>query len=556
MQIRWMAALLLTTGASAQTTLYRYTDATAPGVGAAVRSLGDLNGDGQIEIAVGSYTIFCGFGGCLPAPSRIAVLSGSGGSLLYTIDPALADGASAAIDTLADIDGDGVREILVGAPYTGGQFAPAGALRIHSGATGVELRVIGGPAPHEYFGTSVAGLGALDGDGVADVAGATWHDIRVHSGATGQELFVLPSPAVSPAQCVVARYGDFNLDGRDDLLVGFADFDPQTSGVVRVVSGLNGAVLQTFTAPVLDPTFGWAVRAVGDVDGDGKSDVLVGSPQLDVGSGPGPGFAALYSANGTLLRQIVSAQSGGQFGLALAGGADVTGDGLPDVAIASSCDWYNVNCSRSAEVFDGASGSPIATLTSTFDGFGGVSLDFVGDLDGDGQSELAFGSACTQAFETCGEARVVSLPHAGPASYCTAGVSGAGCTPTMSAAGIPSTSASAGFVLTATDIDGQRQALLFYGVTGRDALPWGASSSYLCVKSPFQRLGLSTTGGTNGQCDGSLAVDWLAFLQSNPAALGAPFVPGQTVDVQCWYRDPPSPKSTSLSNAIEFVTAP
>jgi hypothetical protein len=53
-----------------------------------------------------------------------------------------------------------------------------------------------------------------------------------------------------------------------------------------------------------------------------------------------------------------------------------------------------------------------------------------------------------------------------------------------------------------------------------------------------------------------MSLDWNAFVASHPGAVGTPFSAGQLVQAQGWFRDPPSPKSTMLSNAIEFVVAP
>ncbi|MCC7013324.1 MAG: hypothetical protein IT454_12235 [Planctomycetes bacterium] len=141
-------------------------------------------------------------------------------------------------------------------------------------------------------------------------------------------------------------------------------------------------------------------------------------------------------------------------------------------------------------------------------------------------------------------------------TYCTAGTSTNGCNASVSASGTPSLSAPNGFVLTATGVEGAKLGLIFYGTNGAHAVGWGAGSSFACVKSPTQRTPASSSGGTSGACDGSLQLDWLAFLASHPGALGAPFAAGQQVNVQCWYRDPPAPKTTSLSNALEFTTCP
>jgi hypothetical protein len=100
--------------------------------------------------------------------------------------------------------------------------------------------------------------------------------------------------------------------------------------------------------------------------------------------------------------------------------------------------------------------------------------------------------------------------------------------------------------------------MVFYGVDN-DAfapLPWGSSSSFLCVKSPIQRTGAQSTGGTINACNGAMQLDWSAFHAANPSALGAPWSVGSQAFVQAWYRDPPSPKSTHLSNALVLTYLP
>lgn len=142
-------------------------------------------------------------------------------------------------------------------------------------------------------------------------------------------------------------------------------------------------------------------------------------------------------------------------------------------------------------------------------------------------------------------------------TYCTSGITSNLCEATMSASGTPSISLNSGLVLTATSVEGQRAGLIFYGVGGRNSSPWGCTStSVLCVKSPTQRMTPTASGGVSGSCSGSISQDWLAYLAAHPAALGQPFQSGTTVNAQCWFRDPPSCKSTNLSNALEFVTVP
>ena len=141
--------------------------------------------------------------------------------------------------------------------------------------------------------------------------------------------------------------------------------------------------------------------------------------------------------------------------------------------------------------------------------------------------------------------------------YCTSGTTSNGCAASMTATGAASASAPNGFVLRANGVEGQRSGLVMYGVTGRAALPWaGGSSSFLCVRPPLQRTVAQSSGGTPLACDGVLALDWNAFRVANPSALGASFVPGSVLDAQAWFRDPPSPKTSSLSDALEFVLNP
>lgn len=142
-------------------------------------------------------------------------------------------------------------------------------------------------------------------------------------------------------------------------------------------------------------------------------------------------------------------------------------------------------------------------------------------------------------------------------TYCTSSVTMNGCVATISAVGTASASAASGYTLRVGSVEGQRQGLIFYGIDGQLALPWfSGSTSYLCVKSPVQRLPAQSSGGVLGTCSGVLARDWNLFMANTPSALGQPRIVGQTFDAQAWFRDPPSPKTTNLSNAIHFTLAP
>jgi hypothetical protein len=143
------------------------------------------------------------------------------------------------------------------------------------------------------------------------------------------------------------------------------------------------------------------------------------------------------------------------------------------------------------------------------------------------------------------------------ASYCTPSTTTLGCNPTMTFSGTPSASATSGCVLSVFSVDGQRTGLIFYGISGRVAFPWTAgSTSWYCVKSPVQRTFVQNSGGTPGTCNGNLAVDWNNFRHVYPGALGNPIQVGQKIQTQAWFRDPPAPKTTNLSDAMEFTVCP
>jgi hypothetical protein len=146
-----------------------------------------------------------------------------------------------------------------------------------------------------------------------------------------------------------------------------------------------------------------------------------------------------------------------------------------------------------------------------------------------------------------------------PVVFCTAGTSTNGCVPSISASAQPSASLANACVVNVANVEGAKSGLLFYGIdnTGFTPTQWGVGgNSFLCVKAPTQRMSTQNSGGTAGQCDGSLAQDWNVFQTANPTALGNPFVAGDDVFVQAWYRDPPAVKTTNLSDAVQLTMQP
>ncbi len=145
-----------------------------------------------------------------------------------------------------------------------------------------------------------------------------------------------------------------------------------------------------------------------------------------------------------------------------------------------------------------------------------------------------------------------------PTTYCTAGTSTSGCAPSIAANTQPSVSGANATVISLNGVEGQRLGLLIYGVnnTGFAPLAWGSGSSFWCVKAPTQRTPTQSSGGTSGACDGVFTLDWNAFQASSGAPLGAPWTAGAKVYLQAWHIDPPAPKGSTLSNAIELTCVP
>ena len=97
-----------------------------------------------------------------------------------------------------------------------------------------------------------------------------------------------------------------------------------------------------------------------------------------------------------------------------------------------------------------------------------------------------------------GKVYVYALVMSAPQTYCTSGTSASGCTPMISTAGQPSASAPSGFVISTTGVEGGRPGMLIYGTAGKQALPWGAGTSYLCIISPLSYGGTIGGTGTHG----------------------------------------------------------
>jgi FG-GAP repeat len=311
--------------------------------GAAVAGAGDVNGDGFADIIVGArYDNTMGtFAG------SASVFSGLDGSLLHNFfgdDPE--DRLGAAVAGAGDVDGDGFDDVIVGSIFDNTVAFWAGSARVFSGFTGETLHEFLGDSSFHLFGSSVAGAGDVNGDGTPDLIVGTQEDdtnggnagmARVFSGKDGSILFTfLGDSAGDSLGLSVNGAGDVNGDGHADLIVGapLADAAAPDGGMARVLSGLDGSVLLEFHGSGDGHHLGSFVSGLGDSDGDGLADLLVGAEFDDGGTGLAVGSARIYSgADGSVLKTVVGSQPGGRLGFAVAGAGDVDGDGLADLIV-------------------------------------------------------------------------------------------------------------------------------------------------------------------------------------------------------------------------------
>jgi hypothetical protein len=294
---------------------------------------------------------------------------------------------------IPDLDGDGLADFLIGDSGEGG----IGAAHLYSSQNGTLIRShVVATGGEDFFGEEVAALGDLDADGFAEYAigarGTTVGGISpvgsvfVYSGATGAQLLRMDG---IPGQMdyfgtSISGIGDLNGDGTPDLIVGA--FLRSPGGAVIAYSGFDGSELYQIIAPVDGDWFGHAVASAGDINADGIEDVMIGAPTSDVNNLSMNGMVEIYSGvDGSLLRRMVGESSDDRFGEDVAKIADLNGDGFPEHLIGARNAF---NESGAVYLYSGSDGSLMRRFDSPHGKFFGQGVGDAGDVDGDGLTDL------------------------------------------------------------------------------------------------------------------------------------------------------------------------
>lgn len=384
---------------------------------------GDVNGDGYSDMLAGAHQFDNGQANegvgvvILGAPSGLGLVL-----FLECNQPGAMMGF--AVAGAGDVDGDGFSDVMAGARlYSNGQ-ALEGAAFVFKGspAYGVVTAnptIIEGNQVDARLGHALSPAGDVNGDGFSDIAlGAYQYDkgssnegvVMIHYGSaiginTVPSLILESDQTEAQFGISVACAGDVNGDGYPELIVGSRYFDKgqNNEGAAFIYQGskdgLSATPVSTLESDQGDAWLGSAVAPAGDVNGDGFSDVLVGSYAFDHGQKDEGSVFVGYGGGNSIKESVVTTleinQPLSQFGWSVAGAGDVNGDGFGDVIVSAHNYDNGESYEGAAFIFHGSSqglGSvPNLVLESNQQLASLGMVSSAGDVNGDGFTDVIIG---------------------------------------------------------------------------------------------------------------------------------------------------------------------
>ena len=363
--------------------------------GHGLTSIGDLDGDGVVDLAVGAWLndqggsnkgtvwiLFMNSNGTVRSKTQIAEnVGGFSGNLDND------DYFGIAVASVGDLNGDGNEELAVGAAGDDDGGGSNGAVWIlflnDSGQVTSQQKIsdtagnFSAPLAGSLFGIALSPIGDLDGDSVPDL---------VVGGAFDEEIVGLETGAV----WVLFLNANGTVKSHQKINESQGSFDGNLSD---------------------DDEFGRSVTYLGDVDGDGITDMAVGSRN---DGGAGAVWVLMMNANGTVKTEAKIGEfqgnfgnldAGDRFGRSVAPLGDINSDGVPDLAVGADGDddgggergavWI-LNLNRSGTV---ASSAKISDTSGGFTGdlddldLFGIAVHANGDIDNDGFVDLLVGAS-------------------------------------------------------------------------------------------------------------------------------------------------------------------
>ena len=422
-----------------------------------ITGLGDINGDGHDDLAVSCPfydTVELYYGPLPPGPTFA-------GAADVTIEGP--DGFGDSIDSAGDFDGDGLNDLVIGAPTSDDYLANGGGVYVLRGATSLSSTLTF-PADadyvytprdtNEFMGERVKGGTDLDGDGYDDILVASPRGtgrldnegvayVIKGGGSTGvtsaDDAFATLGGESYGAEAAidVAFAGDVNGDGHEDLLVAVGDLPNFNSGAYLVHGPLTGGLLDLSEGALFFSTDGHVerVQGVGDLNADGYDDFLVQEPKDCTGWRCSDyGEVTVYFGPVAAVPQPLSAAPlvvGGtttdfDLGSLVLESGDINGDGYDDLVLSAPDIDGAFTYTSAVYGFLGPLSAGSLTPADADLEFGTITnldlshgLDLIGDMDGDGHADLGitYGLGSTHNFGANPGAYYVAAIHRGaPAS--------------------------------------------------------------------------------------------------------------------------------------------